>query len=238
MIRQNLKSLWDNYARTGYANIYLVPVQRHHRDKLGELFLCSSDGTYLDAGCGTGNMFELAVRKIQPEELHGVDWSEEMLEKAQLEARRLEGLSETRFRLYFTDLTKPWPWPDNSFHGAIANLLICYLTCGWKHPLEELSRVIRPGGYLHLGTLLKEWGFTSVLWKHAPQEFVRDPVSNFRGLKYRRIVSRISREAKTCGAEFPSRQELMDFMAHLGFDEIEIIPTYWGGGVALRARVG
>ena len=159
--------------------------------------------------CGTGNMFEAAVRRIQPKELHAVDWSEEMLGKAKCEAERLEQMSETRFRLQTADLTRPWPWSDNSFEGAIANLLICYLTCGWKHPLRELSRVVKRGGYLYLGTLLKEWGFTSVLWKHGPQEFPRDPVSNFRGLEYRRIVSRISRELEKHGAGLPSMAPAM-----------------------------
>lgn len=236
MTGETLTRLWDKYAQAGYENIYLVRIQRSHREKLGELFLSSNNGVFLDAGCGTGNMFELIVQKIQPLELHAVDWSEEMLKKAEREAARLRPNCKAVFQFSRSDISKSLDWHDNFFDGVVANLLICYLTCGWKKSVEELARVLKSGGYLYLGTLLNEWGFTSVLWKHAPKEFIQAPITSFRGLKYRPIISKISKASKKHGAVFPSRQELVEFLKTIGFEELEIIPTYWGGGLALRTK--
>ena len=84
-----LRKLWDNYARAGYENIYRNRVQKKHLDDLGQLFLPANGGRYLDLGCGTGNTFELIAERIQPLEVYCVDWSEEMLEKAEEEAWKM-----------------------------------------------------------------------------------------------------------------------------------------------------
>jgi hypothetical protein len=60
---------------------------------------------------------------------------------------------------------------------------------------------------------------------------------SLRGLKYRRIVAKISKRLEKHGAQFPSRKELIDLVKALGFEEVEIVQTYWGGGVVLRARL-
>jgi ubiquinone/menaquinone biosynthesis C-methylase UbiE len=229
-------SLWDYCGRAGYENIYLVRIVKAHLDSLGGTFLASNGGKYLDAGCGTGKMLELIVQKIQPVQLYAVDWSEEMLEKAKLEAEKVGRSSQTDFKFYCMDLSKALDWPDGFFDGVVSNMLICYLTCGWRKSLEELVRVIKPGGYLYLGTLTREWGFTKVLWKHFLIEFLREPMISIRQLKYRPILAKISKEAEKHGAEFPSRQALEDFVK-ARFEEVQIIPTYWRGGVALRARL-
>lgn len=105
---QILRRLWGCYSRVGYEKIYLIRKPRHHKKRLGELFLPAQNGVYLDAGCGTGNMFELIAERIQPLEVYGVDWSEEMLEKAKEEARKLQNNSTmTEFKFFFCDLSKP-----------------------------------------------------------------------------------------------------------------------------------
>jgi len=237
MNEETLRKLWNGYAKAGYENIYQVRIQRDHLHNLANLFLPSGGGIYLDLGCGTGNMFDLIVERIQPTEVHAVDWSEEMLKKARLKAEVLAQDSDPIFKFYVQDISAFLEFPDNFFDGAVCNLLISYLTCGWGRPLQELSRVIKPGGYLYLGTLLKEWSFTRVLWKHAPREFLCEPITSLRGLKYRRIVAKISRKLKEHGAQFPSQQELVDFLSAREFEKIETVQTYWGGGVALRARL-
>lgn len=100
-----------------------------------------------------------------------------------------------------------------------------------------MARVTKPGGYLYLGSLLSNWGFTQVLWKHFLPEFLRAPVVSVRGLKCRRILDKISKEAKKRGAQFPIREELMAYLKTLGFKEMKVVPTYWGGSLALRAKL-
>ncbi len=230
--------LWNKGAEAGLEKLYLNRIAEQHRQALGKLFLPAKGKRYLDAGCGAGSMFGLTSQQIQPAEVHAVDWSKIMLQKAKLEAIRVRRLSPgTNFSFNWTNLGKSLPWPDNSFDGCISNQVICYLTCGWKKPIQELTRVIKPNGYLYLGTLLDNWGFTKVLWKHFLPEFLHAPIVSLRGMKCRRVLDEVAKEAKRHGAEYPSRKELIDYLKSLGLEEIEVIPTYWGGSVALRAKL-
>jgi len=235
---KKLAELWNGYALAGYENIYRMRPTKSHREKLGELFLPSNKGVYLDAGCGTGNMFELIVKKIKPAQLYAVDWSGEMLKKAKLEAERLRQNSEIDFKFYRKDVSKSLGWPDGFFDGVVSNQVISFIPYEWKDQLKELRRVTKLGGYLYLGTFLKGWGYTGIaLWKHAPKGFFQDPIGSFYGLRYRRIVAKIDKEVRKRGAQFPPQQELISFLRYIGFEEIETIPTYFGGGLALRARL-
>lgn len=239
VIKHKLANLWDNYAKAGYENIYRTRITREHREKLGDLFLFSGNGIYLDAGCGTGNMFELIVERIQPKELYAIDWSKEMLKKAKLEAQRLQRNSKTIFKFFLNDIAESLPWPDSFFDGAVSNLVICYLRCGWRKAIENLARVIKPNGYLYIGTLLNRWSFKNVVWKRAPIEFLKNPIKSLkelRYLKYRSVISEISDELKKYGVEFPKREELTEFLEKCRFKEIRTADTYWKGGLVLRAK--
>lgn len=239
--------LWDKGAKAGLEKLYLNRIAEEHRQTLGKLFLLEKGKRYLDAGCGAGSMFEITSRQIQPAEVCAIDWSEIMLEKGKKEATRTQKLyPKTSFRFPTTnntkpagwvDLTKSLPFSDNFFDGCISNQVVCYLVCGWRKPIEEISRVIKPNGYLYLGTLLDNWGFTKVLWKHFLPEFLHAPVVSLRGLKCRRILDEVSKEARKHGAQYPPRKELIDYLKTLGFKEIREVPTYWGGSVALRAKL-
>ena len=163
-----------------------------------------------------------------------------MFKKAKLEAQRLQRNSETIFKFYFDDIAESLPWPDNFFDGAVSNLVICYLQCGWRKAIEDLARVLKPNGYLYIGTLLDTWSFTNVLWKRAPIELLRNPVEllkELKYLKYRRIIAKISRELKKYGVEFPRREELIEFLEKCRFKEIMALTTLWNGGLSLRARL-
>jgi ubiquinone/menaquinone biosynthesis C-methylase UbiE len=241
MNEATLRKLWDCYSRAGYERFYLIRVFKDHKKKLGELFLSANNGVYLDAGCGTGNMFELIAERIQPSEVYAVDWSEEMSKKAEEEARRLQHNSaKTEFKFFLSDLSKPLIWRDNFFDGIVANLLICYLACGWREALSELRRVLKTGGYLYLGTYLERFDWVVhplEPWKHAPEAFLLDPVGSFRGLKIKGMITKISEEAKKNGAEFPVRQEVIDALESLGFGEMKVVTSHWGGAIVLRARL-
>jgi len=232
---RKLIGLWDGYSLAGYENHYRNHISQEHKTELTELFLPSTNkGEYLDLGCGTGNLFSAIVTRIRPSRVCAADWSLEMLRKAELESEKLRTY-DTVFQFFQKDLSKPLDWPSGSFDGVISNLVICYLTCGWKNPLEEMARVLKPGGYLYLGVFLNNWGFAKVLWKHAIPEFLREPITSFHGLKYRRIISGITKEVRKNGAVFPSKEKLIASLKQLGFRDITITPTYWGGAIALRA---
>jgi len=235
---EGLRKLWDLCAGAGYKSIYRVHVEKVHKDSLTGLFLPCPNGVYLDAGCGAGNLFPDEAEKIQANEVNAIDSSEGMLRYAEIEAERLQRNVKTRFSVRYGDLNQSLDWPTDSFDGIVCNLVVIHLTAGWKKSLQEFNRVIKPGGYLYLGTTLKNWGFFSVLWKHAPAEFFREPLTSLLGMRFWLGITVASIWAKIKGAQTPTREELVSFLESLGFKEVEIVPTYWGGGIALRARSG
>jgi ubiquinone/menaquinone biosynthesis C-methylase UbiE len=192
----------------------------------------------LDAGCGTGILIPFILQRIRPKEIYLLDWSPAMLEQAKAKAEKWQNCT---FKFYLGDLTENLSsFPNEFFDAIISNLVICYLTCGWKKSIERIEKLLKPGGYLYLGTLLKEWRFNfSFILRHGLREFLQNPIASLRELKYlkhRKVVNEITRIALEHGASFPTINELLDYLKELGFYEIKMSPTYWGHGIALRAK--
>jgi len=92
----------------------------------------------LDAGCGSGPLFE-ALRD-RGAIVTGFDNSTGMLEVAR---RRLGAGAD----LQVGDLGNPLPFPGGAFDDVVACLVLHYLE-DWTGPLAELRRVLKPGGRL------------------------------------------------------------------------------------------
>lgn len=122
----------------------------------------------VEPGIGTGRI-ALPIA-MAGHHVTGVDVSRPMLEacRAKGEALRLAG----RVTLLEGDATA-LPVADNSFGaGVIASLL--YLVAGWERVLDELDRVVRPGGRILLvrerteeGEALRRWDAT---WRGMIEE--------------------------------------------------------------------
>ncbi len=100
-------------------------------------------GDLLDAGVGTGRNFP-----FYPEgsKVTGIDLSLAMLERAGWRKKKL-GIAVD---LYEMNVTK-MDFADDSFDGIISTFLFCVLDAKSQQPaLEELSRVCRPNGAIHI----------------------------------------------------------------------------------------
>jgi len=92
----------------------------------------------LDAGCGAGPLF--AALRDRGAIVTGIDKSAGMLELAR---RRLGDEAD----LQVADLASPLPFPDDTFDDVTASLVLHYLQ-DWAPALNELRRVLKPGGRL------------------------------------------------------------------------------------------
>ncbi len=98
-------------------------------------------GRVLDAGCGTGGYMERLRERFDPQELMGVDICEEALEYC---AGR--GLERTECCSIET-----LPFEDGYFDLVVSLNVICHYAVGDDmETLEELGRVLKPGGWLLL----------------------------------------------------------------------------------------
>jgi ubiquinone/menaquinone biosynthesis C-methylase UbiE len=100
----------------------------------------------LDLGCGTGTLAILA-KQAQPEaEVTGLDADPDMLKVARYKAAR-QNVPVT-FDIGFTNKL---PYPDASFDRVLSSIMIHHLKTPDKiQTAQEVHRVLKPGGQLHI----------------------------------------------------------------------------------------
>jgi len=123
----------------------------------------------LEVGCGTGK-FSSALSSWGAEVV-GLDYSGPMLARAKGQARR-QGLAITWVR----GLASGLPFADGSFDGVMCILALDFMT-ERERALQEMVRVLRPGGFLSIAMLnrfslwtlkrvIRAW-FKPSLWREA-----------------------------------------------------------------------
>lgn len=122
----------------GCAERYLDPKLDEHRRYLAE----GLDGTVLDLGCGSGATFPYLADAGAT--VYGVDPNEPMRDRA---ARRVErlGLDAT----LIDGRGESLPFADDQFDAAVVSLVLCSVDDP-PAVVDELARVIRPGGELRI----------------------------------------------------------------------------------------
>ena len=99
-------------------------------------------GRYLDAGCGTGDFIQALLERGG--EVFAVDDAAEMIRRTEARFSSLENAS--MLHLCVADVTK-LDFPESYFDAVIGVGLIEYLSQD-EPALEELYRVLKPGGIL------------------------------------------------------------------------------------------
>jgi arsenite methyltransferase len=114
---------------------------------LGKL---SSGERVVDVGCGAGIDSLIAAKKVGPEgRVLGVDMTPSMLEKAHYAAYEA-GLKNVEFREgYAESLPVDEGWADVVISNGVLNLMPDKDTA-----LQEIARVLKPGGRLQIGDIL------------------------------------------------------------------------------------
>ncbi|MGD9202754.1 MAG: ubiquinone/menaquinone biosynthesis methyltransferase [Chitinispirillia bacterium] len=100
------------------------------------------DGTYLDLGCGTGDLCLLLAESFSRIKVFGLDPSRRMLKIAQKKAIKSGFTRNISFQI--GDALK-LPYGDETFNGSITGFCIRNIT-DHKKALDELFRVLKPGG--------------------------------------------------------------------------------------------
>lgn len=100
-------------------------------------------GTLLDAGVGTGRNFP---HYPEDAKVTGIDLSSAMLDRARWRRDKL-GTSVKLKEMNVTEMD----FADDSFDTIVSTFLFCVLDAEHQQPaLEELRRVCRPGGTIHI----------------------------------------------------------------------------------------
>jgi ubiquinone/menaquinone biosynthesis C-methylase UbiE len=107
----------------------------------------------LDVGCGTGTLAIRLAERGPVVDVWGIDRDPAMLDRARRKAARRDAGIDWQ-RAWSTAL----PFPDRRFDRVFSSLLLHHLPPREKHrTVEEMRRVLRPGGLL----LLADWNRTA-----------------------------------------------------------------------------
>lgn len=100
----------------------------------------------LDLGCGTGTLTVMIKQAHPGARVTGLDGDPEVLSIAREKAEKA-GMEIEFFHALADDL----PFPDHHFERVLTSLVVHHLDPGQKRAaFQEVYRVLRPGGELHL----------------------------------------------------------------------------------------
>ncbi len=150
------RAMFDYIARyyDGTNRILSLSLDLRWRRQAVDALAPIAGRTYLDVGCGTGDMAVEILRRSPRSKVVGIDPSEGMLEVGR-EKVKAAGLGESISLLRGNVLDLDYE--DNSFDGAITAFCIRNVT-DRRRGLEEIRRVLRPGSRLVILELTEPQG--------------------------------------------------------------------------------
>jgi demethylmenaquinone methyltransferase/2-methoxy-6-polyprenyl-1,4-benzoquinol methylase len=165
----------------------------------------------LDACCGTGDL-ALAARGAGAGPVVGVDFSEQMLDRARRKAPELDWVHGDVLAL---------PFDDAAFDAAVVGFGVRNVE-DLEAGLRELRRVLRPGGRLGILEITKPRGVLAPFYR----------------VWFDRVVPRLGRLLPGGDAytylpasvrRFPGPEELADLLAACGFEDVRF--RFFAGGI-------
>jgi SAM-dependent methyltransferase len=157
---------------------------------------------WLELACGPAAVGRALAPRVGA--VHGVDLTPAMIEKAREEAER-EGLANAEFSV--GDATA-LEFEDGSFDGAVTRFSLHHVPVPGR-VLEEMARVVRPGGWVIVSDHLTDEDADAAAW-HEEIERLRDP-SHWACL----TPARLRRLGEAAGLEL-NLEQVIPF--ELGFD--------------------
>jgi len=163
LLRNSVKAAdYDNRAFDSW-----IPLQRYWQRERYRIILRMVQGarSILDVGCGSSRIIQHLPGAV------GMD----------LQLRKLRWLRGPGRRLLQADMNR-LPFPDGAFDAVVCSEVIEHIPREQVH-LEELVRVIRPGGLLILGTPdYGRWTWRTLEWiygKVFPNGYVKEHVNQY-----------------------------------------------------------
>lgn len=115
------------------------------------LALGAKSGHFLDVGTGPAQIPILLAQRCPEIRITAIDLSKEMLNIAK---RHIAAAALTaRITLEHVD-AKALPYPDNTFDGIISNSIVHHIHDSLR-ALQEMSRVVKPGGLVLIRDLVR-----------------------------------------------------------------------------------
>lgn len=146
-----LRALRFGWLTGFYDSIVALPTrERVFKTKLIDQACIPSNGLVLDVGCGTGTLAIWVKQKVPNATVTGLDVDEKILEIAR------EKVEKEGFPIRFDrGMSNEMRYEESRFDRVLSSLFFHHLNKKDKQrTFEEIYRVLRPGGELHIA----DWG--------------------------------------------------------------------------------
>jgi len=166
--QSNKEAFWERYFQV-YDTLNLSPLYARLVERHVELLEPARGEDILDAGAGTGNVTKLLA--VPGARVTGIDFCGPALVKCR------EKVPSADF--HQADMTQPLPFASQSFDKIACSVTLHFLAPEKQQfALQELLRVLRPGGHLALSVFHEGFNPLRVYW-----ETLRELVENEGVLK-------------------------------------------------------
>jgi len=158
------------YTRAGREISVMAPLYLYHCAQVCEIV--KHGDTVVDLGCGPATQLAMIARLHPESQFLGVDFSDEMLERAQAYVADL-GLANIRFQK--GDMTDLGFLTDHSIDVAISTMSLHHLPDfdSLRRAISEVARVLRPHGGLYLadfGRLKAQKSIENFAYQYADRQ--------------------------------------------------------------------
>ena len=212
---------WNFYALFYNKLNELIPYQEHVSNVL-KLFKLESDKTYLDLGCGSGNLIQ------DKKNIVGVDISTAMLGIAKKR--------NTSARFVASDLNATLPFKNGAFDGGYTSNVVAYLQDPKKFFLE-VQRILKPGAEFVVATLRPQFSPVKILQAHIKKASLFHFLSNLVFIFIIYILNvPITRKLKKNIYHGFEIDTLGSLVAECGFEVLDSRYTYADQDVLLLLR--
>ncbi|MBR9860911.1 bifunctional demethylmenaquinone methyltransferase/2-methoxy-6-polyprenyl-1,4-benzoquinol methylase UbiE [bacterium] len=159
--KEQVEKMFDNIAhRYDFLNRFLsFGIDKSWRKKAIKLLSAYKPKRILDVATGTAD-FAIATLKLKPEEVIGVDISEQMLAKGR-EKLKEEGIKNIRLQRGDSEELQ---FEDGSFDAVIVAFGVRNFE-NLEQGLSEMNRILKPGGVAMILEFSKPRGFFGILFK-------------------------------------------------------------------------
>lgn len=233
LTKLNLKAglgvgFWSMYAAV-YDTLLGLRPYTGMLDEMVEGLGAPRGAFVLDAGCGSGNLTRRLLNGGY--RVEAVDSSPGMLRRAN------QKCPEAGCRT--VDLDRALECPDGTY-SAVTCSNVLYSLPNPRGTLVELLRVLKPGGTLVLANPKPGFNMKEILDQHWGEQNQLGRLRMVLRIPKLLLLSAFNllllREEQRRRFYFPEQEELRQLLLSLGYDRVEVRPTYAGQGWLASAR--
>lgn len=236
-------AFWDQHLALPYQQL-LQDTARWLHPVAGE--------RWLDLGCGRGELTGVLWRAARGQlaELVAVDCNE-LNEQAIARLRRklTPPATETQIRFQTGNFSEGLPqFPDASFDGIVSGLAISYAEsrdpatgkytdAAYRRLIEDLYRILKPGGRVVFSVNVPEPRFWKIFWKSLRFGLrVSKPAKSLvNAWKMQRYGGWLKREARRGRFHFLPIEEISAHLTRVGFKGLQHTLSYADQAYVVRA---